>query len=398
MASEDSPHGSSPDTGRQREEDHNALVLAEVMRQLEDGFSKVLTEGAKKEENEVIATILNERSEDCKGEKIEAESGVSMAGSEGIKNEAALIDDENEDSLHRRILHSIVNWHGCEEEKFERFKKEEMEGREIQNEINGEKVENQSGRIVIDDYSVERGTGSVREEEKGDNENDEDSLQWVILDSIVNRHWFQAEKVGNENENVRCNVSELNVENVEDQSRRIAVDDCSVESGTRSVPEEEKVDNENKVEEDEDSLHRRILLSIVNWHGCEGKRKVENEDDEEVQRRILHSLVNWFLCEEEKVGNIENENEVSLAKTEMEGREIQSETDVENVAEDASRLNQIDKELDEIESALKNENDIASDLEMISTARVLDTLSGTVETEEQLEDKVKERINCCCCS
>jgi hypothetical protein len=168
-------------------------LLAKITIAHEEGFSMVLAEGVKK----------NERSVGCNGEKSEAQSGVSMAGSDENENE-----DEDEDFLHRRILDSIVNWHGCEEEKVGNenengvsltFKKEEMGDREIRkemdveivrcnvNELHVEKSEDQSRRIAIDDFYVERDTGSVREEEKGNyNENDEDSLQRRILDSIVN--------------------------------------------------------------------------------------------------------------------------------------------------------------------------------------------------------------------
>nr|WAU86882.1 birch protein [Betula platyphylla] len=91
------------------------------------------------------------------------------------------------------------------------------------------------------------------------------------------------------------------------------IDDHIVEQGTEE-------------EDERDALHRRLLISLVNWHSCE-EEKVDDED--------------------------ENGNEVCLAETErlkkeeiLEEREIQNEMDiVEKFAEDPSMSNQITREL-----------------------------------------------------
>jgi hypothetical protein len=124
MASEDPIHRLSPDICHQTEEDGTIIqdytmhrVLSDFMSELGEAIMKVITERKKKnEENEKSVTIVG-----CNEEKIEdAESGVSVAGNDhgGFKNEEKKADNENE--------------------------KEELQV---------EKVEDQSRRIATDDDS-----------------------------------------------------------------------------------------------------------------------------------------------------------------------------------------------------------------------------------------------------
>jgi hypothetical protein len=203
MASEDPTHGLSvPEEDGTVSQDHAApLVLADLMRQLEEGFFTVLTEGVKNEENQ---TILNERSVGCYEEKNEAaESGVSTVGSDqGFKNEDCKLNE----------AFTFIDDHTVEQG--------EDEVSLVENEI-------QSWRIATED-SVERGTGSAREEEVNfvsENEKEDgDEVQGRILDDLVKQFLCKEEQVCNENE-----------------------------------------------EYDEDSRHREILLSLANWQGCKEK-------------------------------------------------------------------------------------------------------------------------------
>ncbi|KAE7996275.1 hypothetical protein FH972_001009 [Carpinus fangiana] len=97
-------------------EDPMSRVLSDLMSELEEAFMKAITERKKNEENEKSVTIVG-----CNEEKREgAESGVSVAGNDhgGFKNEEKKADNENE--------------------------KEELQV---------EKVEDQSRRITTDDDS-----------------------------------------------------------------------------------------------------------------------------------------------------------------------------------------------------------------------------------------------------
>jgi len=421
-------------------QDHVAPpVLADLMGQLEEGFSTVLTEGVKNEENQ---TILNERSVGCYEEKSEAaESGVSTAGSDqGFKNEDCKLNEAL----------PFIGDHIVEQ---------------VEDEVSLVENEIQSWRIATED-SVERGTGSAREEEENFvNENekeDGDEVQGRILDDLAKRFLCKEEQVCNENEEddedsrhreillslanwqgckekTGDNVVSLakaerfkkeEVEEIRETQKvdyqkkcRVAKEDPNDLVQRRIMDslvdwflcEEEKVYNESE----EDSLHRRILLSAANRQGCKEK-KLDNENKEEkkgnsdysvemgteeeeeeedqvsLQRRIPDSSVNRHGCEEE---NVDNETVDSLAEAERlkkeevkEMREIRNnEMDVKEVTEDASMSNQISRELGEIESALENENR-AWDLLRIRAARQLDMLAWMAETEGQHESNSKEGV------
>jgi hypothetical protein len=185
----------------------------------------------------------------------------------------------------------------------------------------------------IDDQTVEQGTGWLREEAKGCNEN-EDGVSLL------------------KTENFKNEVRSRRIAMEEEVQRRIL--DSMVNWFLR---EEEIVDNENKEEEEEDgdedeySLHQEIPLYIQNWPGCK-ETNVDNEEildegfvgcngkndeaaesgvsmagsdqgfkdedcklneaisidnpiamEDEVQRRLRDIMVNWFLREEELVDN-----------------------------------------------------------------------------------------------
>jgi hypothetical protein len=206
MASEDLINALSPGIGHQTEEDGTIIqdhaaptVFSNLMGSLLGQFSTGYSERIKNEENKESVTILDERFVGCNGKKGEsAESEVSMAGSD-------------------------------------------------QNESNS-----------IDDHTVEQGTGWLREEAKGCNEN-EDGVSLLKTENFKNE--VQSRRIAME----------------EEVQRRIL--DSMVNWFLR---EEEIVDNENKEEEEEDedkySVHQEILLYIQNWPGC----KETNVDNEEI--------------------------------------------------------------------------------------------------------------------
>jgi hypothetical protein len=74
------------------------------------------------------------------------------------------------------------------------------------------------------------------------------------VDNVINVETERLQNGVDGESGSRCRVSELHAEKVEDQSWRFVIDEA-------------KVDNENEDEDEENSLHRRILCSIVNWHG-----------------------------------------------------------------------------------------------------------------------------------
>jgi hypothetical protein len=345
------------------------------------------TESFKKEEVEEIKEIqieeiLDERFVGCNGKKGEAaESGVSMAGIDqgGFKNEdcklnkANLIDDHiveqgtgwarefsfaeskvqsrriaREAEVQRRLLDYMVNWFLHEEELVVNENKEEddkysqhmkiLPSFDIENVVSlvetesfkKEEVEEiqESNDLVLENVAV-------GEEEKVDNGNEFED-QRILLHSLVN--WFL------------CKETNFHKE---------------------------------KEEEDKDILHRKILLSLGNWHGCK-EEKVDDENEEtegriatddyfvekgdneeedgvSLQRRIPDSIVNCHGCEEEKVD---------------------SEKEEEEGPEGASMLNQITKGLNDIEFALKNENDASAPTGMIRDVTV---------HEHKLEEGVESR-------
>ncbi|KAE7996281.1 hypothetical protein FH972_001015 [Carpinus fangiana] len=356
------------------------------------------TESFKKEEVEEIKEIqieeiLDERFVGCNGKKGEAaETGVSMAGIDqgGFKNEDCKLNKAN----------------------------------------------------LIDDHIVEQGTGWAREfyfaESKVQSRRiaREAEVQRRLLDYMVNWFLHEEELVDNENKEEDDKYSQhmkillsLNIENVvslaETESfKKEGVEEIQVSNDlvleNVAVREKERVDNGNEFEdqrillhslvnwflceetnfhkekeEDKDILHRKILLSLGNWHSCKEEKvdneneesggriatddysveKGDNEEEEEedgvsLRQRIPDSIVNCHCCEEEKVDS---------EKEEEEGREIQIN---EKVSEGASMLNQITKELNDIEFALKNENDASAPTGMIRDVTV---------HEHKLEEGVESR-------
>jgi hypothetical protein len=314
MASEDLIKALSPGIGHQTEEDGTIIqdhaapptVFSNLMGHLLDQLSTGYSERSKNEENKESVTILDERFVGCNGKKGEsAESEVSMAGSD-------------------------------------------------QNESNS-----------IDDQTVEQGTGWLREEAKGCNENEdgvsllktenfknevrswriamEEEVQRRILDSMVN--WFLREEELVDNENKKREAAESGV-SMAGSDQGFKDEDCKLNEAI-------SIDNPNAMEDEvqrrlrdylvnwflrEEELvdnHMETLLSLGNWHGGKEK-KIDNENvgslaetesfkkrevaeiveqgtgwerefsrriarDAEVQRRLLDSMVNWFLREEELV-------------------------------------------------------------------------------------------------
>jgi hypothetical protein len=417
-----------------------------------------------------------------------AESGVSMAGSDqGFKdedcklNEAISIDNPiaMEDEVQRRLRDIMVNWFLREEELVDNENKEEEEEEEddkyyqhmeillsLDNEnavslaetesFKKEEVEEiqESNDLVLENVAV-REEGKVDNgnefedqrilmhslvnwflcketnfhKEKKEEEEDNDIQHRKILLSLGNWHGCKEDKVDNENAVSLAETESFKKEEVEaiQESNDLVLENVAVR-------EEEKVDNGNefedqrilmhslvnwflcketnfhkeKEEEDNDIQHRKILLSLGNWHGCK-EEKVDNENEEtegriatddysveksdyeeeeeeedgvSLQRRIPDSIVNCHGCEEEKVDS---------EKEEEEGREIQIN---EKVSEDASMLNQITKDLNDIEFALKNENDASapgmiSDAKSEEGAESPESSEMEVTTEIQQENEVK---------
>ncbi|XP_059437547.1 uncharacterized protein LOC132170549 [Corylus avellana] len=313
--------------------------------------------------------ILEERFVGCNGKKGEAaESGVLMAGIDqgGFKNEdcklngANLIDDHivKQGTGWAREVSSLES-EDCKLNEANLIDDHIVkQGTGWAREVSSLESEVQSRRIAREaevqrrllDYMV---NWFLREEELVDNENKEEeeeeeddkySLHMEILLSLDNGNvvsWVETESF--KKEQVEEIPREMDAEMRADYQKCCGIaqqesNDLVLENVT---VREEKVDNENE------EMEGRIATDDYS------EEKGNNEDEEEedgvsLQRRVPDSIVNCHGCEEEKVDS---------EKEEEEGRDIHIN---EKVSEDASMLNQITKELDEIEFTLKNENDASA--------------------------------------
>ncbi|XP_059436408.1 uncharacterized protein LOC132169387 [Corylus avellana] len=281
--------------------------------------------------------ILEERFVGCNGKKGEAaESGVLMPGIDqgGFKNEDCKLNEAN--LIDDHIVKQGTGW-AREVSSLE----SEVQSRRIAREAEVQR------RLL--DYMV---NWFLREEELVDNENKEEeeeeeddkySLHMEILLSLDNGNvvsWVETESF--KKEQVEEIPKEMDAEMRADYQKccRIAQQESNDLVLENVTVRGEKVDNENE------EMEGRIATDDYS------EEKGNNEDEEEdgvfLQRRIPDSIVNCRGCEEEKVDS---------EKEEEEGRDIHIN---EKVSEDASMLNQITKELDEIEFTLKKENDASA--------------------------------------